>query len=615
MERYLDAARKISRLAVGDPAMPVMVNIHRLDPEHPQDERVDELPFGTRGGLAVRSEFPVDGTYPSEWSWAPRRATTSRSRSTVNASHCDRSAAADAGLRCDARLVSPIGRSRCTPPSVAGGEPAEAQGRWTRRVQWAQQVQQARAADVPGRGRGAAVGPLEFPLTLKAGPRLIGVSFVQRNEARDEATLRPRMRSRGTQPAIDSVTISGPYDVTGPGDSPSRRRIFVCRPASAKGSGEAARQRPKRPRARGRFSRRWRAARTGGRSPTSDLRDLMPFYDARARGRRLRPRHPEGARAAPGQPAVPVPHRARAGERRARHGVSHQRPRARLAPVVLPLEQHSRRRTARRGRGGRAAADPAVLEQQVRADAGRSAVGVAGRPTSPRSGCTCATSRRSVPDEILFPDFDETLRERVPARDGAVPRQHPPREPQRARTADGELHLPERAAGEALRHSERHGELLPARDASRGQPARRAARSGQHPDDDLVLDAHVAGAARQVGAREPARRAAAAAAAGRSGAEDGGQSAGQDADDARGDDAAPRRLRPARAATRAWIRSASRWRTSTRSGGGATRDGEQPIDASGVLPDGTKFDGIAGLKKALARASPSSSSAPWPRSC
>jgi len=62
MERYLDAARKISRLAIGDPAMPVMVNIHRLDPEHPQDERVDDLPFGTRGVIAVRSEFPVDGT-------------------------------------------------------------------------------------------------------------------------------------------------------------------------------------------------------------------------------------------------------------------------------------------------------------------------------------------------------------------------------------------------------------------------------------------------------------------------------------------------------------------------------------------------------------------------
>ena len=59
MERYLDAAQKISRLAVGDTAMPVLVNIHPLDPEHPQDERVDDLPFGTRGGLAVRSEFPL----------------------------------------------------------------------------------------------------------------------------------------------------------------------------------------------------------------------------------------------------------------------------------------------------------------------------------------------------------------------------------------------------------------------------------------------------------------------------------------------------------------------------------------------------------------------------
>jgi hypothetical protein len=51
MERYLDAARKISRLAVGDPAMPVMVNIHKLDPEHPQDERVD----GSRSARAAVS--------------------------------------------------------------------------------------------------------------------------------------------------------------------------------------------------------------------------------------------------------------------------------------------------------------------------------------------------------------------------------------------------------------------------------------------------------------------------------------------------------------------------------------------------------------------------------
>src|ERR1044071_9575413 len=74
MERYLDAAQKISRLAVGDPAMPPLVSIHRLDDEHPQDERVDDLPFGTRGGIAVRSDFPADGTYLGKVELAGRSA-------------------------------------------------------------------------------------------------------------------------------------------------------------------------------------------------------------------------------------------------------------------------------------------------------------------------------------------------------------------------------------------------------------------------------------------------------------------------------------------------------------------------------------------------------------
>ncbi len=63
MERYLAAAQKIARLAVGDMRMPVMVNIHRLSEQLPQDDRVDDLSFGTRGGLAVTSWFPLDADY------------------------------------------------------------------------------------------------------------------------------------------------------------------------------------------------------------------------------------------------------------------------------------------------------------------------------------------------------------------------------------------------------------------------------------------------------------------------------------------------------------------------------------------------------------------------
>ena len=88
MERYLDAAQKISRVAIGDTTLPVLVNIHPLDPEHPQDERVDELPFGTRGGLAVRSDFPVDGTYTVKVELAGgarASSTSSRSRWTASA--------------------------------------------------------------------------------------------------------------------------------------------------------------------------------------------------------------------------------------------------------------------------------------------------------------------------------------------------------------------------------------------------------------------------------------------------------------------------------------------------------------------------------------------------
>ena len=283
MERYLDAARKISRLAVGDPAMPVMVNIHRLDPEHPQDERVDELPFGTRGGIAVRSEFPVDGMYIV--------------RVEVGAAQGHDLEILVDGERVALRSLGGGGRGAPAvdappgqpdpadpdpaPPSVdrpavpgRGADPTGAAG---------SVGAGARGGGAGGRGRGAAAGPLEFPLTLKAGPKLIGVAFVQRTEARDEATLRPRMRSRGTQPAINSVTISGPYKATGAGDSPSRRRIFICRPASAKGSGEAGPSTAEETACARRILST--LARRAYRRPVNetDIRDLLPFYE---RGRK-----------------------------------------------------------------------------------------------------------------------------------------------------------------------------------------------------------------------------------------------------------------------------------------------------------------------------------------
>jgi hypothetical protein len=183
MERYIDAAHKISRFAVGDPKMPVLVNVYKMDPEHPQDERVDGLPFGTHGGLAIRSDFPVDATYvlKVDLAGAPREA------------H-------QLDIIVDGERVDGVTLGNATPTN-------------------------------PGRGRGrapASSAPLEFRIKLHAGPRLLGVTFVEHAESFDESTLRPRMRNRGTLPAIASVTVSGPFDAGNPGDSESRKRIFIC---------------------------------------------------------------------------------------------------------------------------------------------------------------------------------------------------------------------------------------------------------------------------------------------------------------------------------------------------------------------------------------------------
>jgi hypothetical protein len=221
MERYLAAARKISRLAVGDPKIPAMVNIYPIPGDQPQDVRVDGLPFGTRGGLLIRTDVPLDGEYAFRLEFATAAREPHQVEIIVD------------GVRA---WLTTIGEN---PPQGPGA-------RFRRQAN------------------------LETRVPLKAGPHEIGVTFVQHDEASDEETVRPRGRSRGTQPALAQVTMSGPYDATGPGDTPSRRRIFVCRPASP--ADELA------------CAKRILLAleRRAYRRPVTeaDLQDLMPFYTA-----------------------------------------------------------------------------------------------------------------------------------------------------------------------------------------------------------------------------------------------------------------------------------------------------------------------------------------------
>ena len=162
------------------------------------------------------------------------------------------------------------------------------------------------------------------------------------------ADARPGARSRRSP----ASTISGPYNVNGPGDTPSRRRIFVCRPGRASG-----RRRRRQLACADADSLDAGAAGVPASGDRRRRRAPAAVLHRRPGRRRIRSRHSAGARTGAGEPAVPVPHRAGAGERRARHALSRQRSRAGVAPVVLSLEQHSGRRTAGR-RDRRAAEEP-----------------------------------------------------------------------------------------------------------------------------------------------------------------------------------------------------------------------------------------------------------------
>ena len=207
LERYLDAARQISRIAVGDTSLPPGGETFILPPDLSQDDRFEQLPFGTRGGTLVRSYFPADGDYIIRF-----------------------------------QAFTGVGLSEEEPNFIELSVDGE-------RVFFEEMAQTPIRKTISGADIQSNTD-WEIRVPINAGLRDVAVTFVKTTSGQLEDLLQPFLRPPGISsfrltrmggysgPYIGQLSFTGPFDVTGPGDTPSRRRIFTCRPSGPADPGE-----------------------------------------------------------------------------------------------------------------------------------------------------------------------------------------------------------------------------------------------------------------------------------------------------------------------------------------------------------------------------------------
>jgi cytochrome c551/c552 len=221
LERYVAAAAKISRLAVGDPETAPLDVTYTVRGDLSQSSTLDGLPLGTRGGAMVRHNFPLDGEYLIKLSLMKlsfgqvfgEGAEGQELEVTLN------------GQRVKLYKLDevPMFFMKAKPGPSAPTEPL--------------------TEPVAERVKMTPDIHLEFKLNAKAGPQTLGVAFLQKSyEANEDLVHRPGASTfdpnigmqygYDTVPHLARVDITGPYHATGPGDTPSRRRIFVCHPTA-----------------------------------------------------------------------------------------------------------------------------------------------------------------------------------------------------------------------------------------------------------------------------------------------------------------------------------------------------------------------------------------------
>lgn len=220
LERYMSVARQVTRLAVGLPPASPGMDRYEIPLFVMQDDRQSEdLPLGSRGGIAIHKDFPVDGEY---------LITVKLQRQ-----YQDYLKGMGWPQKLDVRLDGKL-LKRFTVGGSAKGRPAAASYAGDGEPNFAGDPSWETYMQLTGDAG------LEVRVPVKAGPRVVGVTFV-REQWEPEGLPQPLQRGRviaDDQVYMDyanvgAVLIGGPYQAAGPAkDTPSRRAIFVCQPAS-----------------------------------------------------------------------------------------------------------------------------------------------------------------------------------------------------------------------------------------------------------------------------------------------------------------------------------------------------------------------------------------------
>ncbi len=201
LDQYITAARTVSRQAIGRATGKASSSEYRVDTSADQSRHVDGLPLGTRGGFVVEHDFPADGEYVfaiRDFLFMGAGYVTK-----VDSTH---------------RVILTIDGRRVFQQDAGGPEDLKA----------VDQRQAIAADEMQNRFNHISV-------QVKAGVRRVGVAFVQRSLAQSDSPLQPiaMLPEMERAPNIPGLTVSGPFNVTGVSETPSRRRVFVCRPATA----------------------------------------------------------------------------------------------------------------------------------------------------------------------------------------------------------------------------------------------------------------------------------------------------------------------------------------------------------------------------------------------